>query len=223
MFWQFIKEIRTVLRKDASSGYNALEEEIPESEEDPFNDLGGSSNEQDPFSEDEGIEFRTTKNGVKFPLKEGESTKESCREFFKEKHNNKKAKITSKEEKQKKINSVKIDPQKDNILPELNKEEQEKLGVGNKKVRLKKSIFERNQKHNDVNKGDDNFIIGSGLYNPDMVLPAKSPNYHHFISHIGDNKNSIVLIDVVSNGEYLDIVHYYYTKDKGVRRIQKNH
>jgi len=56
-----------------------------------------------------------------------------------------------------------------------------------------------------------------------MVLPAKNPNYHHFISHIENNKNSIVLIDVVSDDEYLDIVHYYYTKDKGVKRIQKNH
>lgn len=132
------------------------------------------------------------------------------------------AEKTSNEEKQRKINSIKIDFSKDNIFPELNQEEREKLGTGNKKVRLKKSILERNQKHNDVNKGDDNLIIGNGLYNPDMVLPAKKANYHHFISHIEDDKNTIVLLDIVSSGEYLDIVHYYYTKDKGVKRIKKN-
>lgn len=129
---------------------------------------------------------------------------------------------TTQEEKEQKINSVNIDFTKDNILPELNKEEQELLGAGNKKVRIKKSILDRNKKHDDVNKGDDNYIIASGLYNPEMVLPAKSDNYFHFISHVGDDKNSIVLLDIVSEGEYLDVVHYYYTKDKGVRRIKKN-
>lgn len=49
-------EERTRLREDNNSGYNALSEEIETSELDPFNDLdddiGGSSNEQDPFSLD---------------------------------------------------------------------------------------------------------------------------------------------------------------------------
>ncbi|MCD7879752.1 MAG: DUF1073 domain-containing protein [Candidatus Gastranaerophilales bacterium] len=41
-------EVRGVLREDVNSGYNALSEEMEETEN-PFNDFGGSSNEQNPF------------------------------------------------------------------------------------------------------------------------------------------------------------------------------
>lgn len=41
-------EVRGVLREDVNSGYNALSEEMEETEN-PFNDFGGSSNGQSPF------------------------------------------------------------------------------------------------------------------------------------------------------------------------------
>ena len=44
------EEVRQTLRENEKSGYSALEEEMPESEENPFEDIGGS--EQSPFSED---------------------------------------------------------------------------------------------------------------------------------------------------------------------------
>ena len=111
------------------------------------------------------------------------------------------------------------------MFPELNKEEQDLLGVKDYPVRLKKSILERNQKHNDVNHGDDNYIIGSALYTPENVIPAKTPGYYHFIKQVNDDKNSIVLLDVNINekDKCLDIVHYFYTNNKGKRRIEKNH
>lgn len=46
------EEVRQTLRENEKAGYSALEEEMPESEENPFEDIGGSSNEQSPFSED---------------------------------------------------------------------------------------------------------------------------------------------------------------------------
>ncbi len=48
-------EVRSVLREDVNSGYNTLSEEMEGEpvENDPFADLlGGSSNEQNPFSSD---------------------------------------------------------------------------------------------------------------------------------------------------------------------------
>ena len=44
------EEVRTTLREDVNSGYNALSEEMPESEDFEF---GGSETSQSPFSEDE--------------------------------------------------------------------------------------------------------------------------------------------------------------------------
>lgn len=80
------EEVRSVLRNDVNSGYNALAEEMEGEEfegEDPF---GGSSNEQSPFSKDEEPQsWITTENGVHIPIEEGENKKEACKEFFKEK------------------------------------------------------------------------------------------------------------------------------------------
>lgn len=64
------EEIRTTLREDVNSGYNALEKEIPESEDFEF---GGSSNEQSPFSEDEEPQEWFTSNGAHIPIENGES------------------------------------------------------------------------------------------------------------------------------------------------------
>lgn len=38
------------------------------------------------LAKDEEKEFRTTENGVKFPIEKGKSVKESCEDFFAEKH-----------------------------------------------------------------------------------------------------------------------------------------
>lgn len=56
-------------------------------ENDPFADLiGGSSNEQNPFSIDEDPDdWITTKNGVHIPVDNGEGKKEACEEFFENK------------------------------------------------------------------------------------------------------------------------------------------
>ncbi|MCD7779465.1 MAG: hypothetical protein LUH05_02190 [Candidatus Gastranaerophilales bacterium] len=48
-------EVRGVLREDVNSGYNALSEEMEETEN-PFNDFGGSSNEQSPFKSEKSLD-----------------------------------------------------------------------------------------------------------------------------------------------------------------------
>ena len=206
-------EVRNVIREDINSGYNALSEEMEgePNEQDPFNDiLGGNSTEQAPFNLDEWEESKhPRKENGQFGKGSGNGEQENIK--------------TSNKEKERKIKSIKINPEKDNYFPELNKEEQNKLGVSNQQVRLKKSIYERNQKHNDVNKGKDEELIGKALYSPEEVIPGNKSGYFHLITRIKDNQNSLVLIDIDTNSNdgYIDIVHYYAVNDKNRKRTIK--
>jgi hypothetical protein len=76
-------EVRDNLITDPNSGYNEISGDAPE-DDFSFEDeqKGNGETQQNPFSVDEEPEFRTTKNGVKFPLVKGESVKESCKEHF---------------------------------------------------------------------------------------------------------------------------------------------
>lgn len=82
-------EVRDNVVKDANSGYNDIQGEgVNEEEEyslfEEPTDNGGSETPQDPFSMDDD-DWITTENGVHIPLGEGESNQEACQEFFEEK------------------------------------------------------------------------------------------------------------------------------------------
>ena len=70
-----------------------------------------------------------------------------------------------------KIASVHIDFDKDNILPELNDGDLEKVGSKvNKPVLLKKGVIDRNEKrHTDV-MPDTELVLKSALYSPSEVF-----------------------------------------------------
>ena len=209
-------EIRNVLREDTNSAFNALEGDAPNDpiDFDPDNDPDNDSFNDNAATGDE--------------WSETDHPRKPNGQFGEGGANINQSKETTQEEVKRKINSVKIDPQKDNFFPELNKEEQIKLGVDNQKIRLKKSIYERNQKHNDVNMGNDEELIGKALYSPEEVVPGNKEGYYHLITRIKDNNNSLVLIDIDTNSNdgYIDIVHYYALNDKNRRRTirkgQKN-
>ncbi len=79
------EEARANLIKDPDSGFNDITDELPEGEfnfSDEEENNGGSSNEQNPFDQAMDDDWRTTENGVHFPLKNGESNKKACNEFF---------------------------------------------------------------------------------------------------------------------------------------------
>ena len=78
------EEVRQTLRENDKSGYSALEEEMPENEENPFEDIGGSSNEQNPFSEDEEPKDWFTSNGAHIPIENGESENKSFEKTIKQ-------------------------------------------------------------------------------------------------------------------------------------------
>jgi len=122
---------------------------------------------------------------------------------------------TSDEDKQKKIDSVNIDFSRDNILPELNKEDLEELGKENKPVLLKKNIIDKNtERHPEVTGDDYSKIIGQSLYKPDLVVPGHSEKpYFNFVSRIGDNKNTVVLLELADVKNNYEIVNLHWSYD----------
>lgn len=89
------EEARNNLIKDPDSGFNDINDELPEGENEPsfFDDEeqeGNGNTSQNPFSMDEDTEWRSTEKGVPFPLKKGESIKESCKEHFEDKEQHEK-------------------------------------------------------------------------------------------------------------------------------------
>lgn len=129
----------------------------------------------------------------------------------------------------KKIESIHIDFDKDNILPELNNETVEKLGTKeNKKVLLKKSIIDRNFKeHNDLTREDFEQIINQALYDSPEVFPAnsKKPDYYHLASIVettskGKPEIGLVLIDIDNQKDNFEIVHAHYVRKRSYNRLK---
>lgn len=121
-----------------------------------------------------------------------------------------------------KIASVHIDFDKDNILPELNDEDLQKIGSNvNKPVLLKKNIIDRNAiKHNDLTPEDSQKIIAQSLYSDKKeIIPSKykdKPNYFSFATIVrysnkdGQAVYGVTLLDVDSKKEAFEIVHWHY-------------
>jgi hypothetical protein len=126
--------------------------------------------------------------------------------------------VTSDAEKQRKAESVKIDPNRDvNELPRLNKEDLKTLGKEDKPVFLHRRVIE---KHPEVSAEDAPMILGNSLYRPEAVLPGNpDKSYFNFITRIGEDKSSVVLLDVEDKKEGFEVVNFHYLKDR--TRAQK--
>lgn len=122
-----------------------------------------------------------------------------------------------------KIRKVKIDFSKDNILPELNEEDVEELGVKSKPVLLKKSIIDRNlSQHPEVSKDDYEMLTATALYNADAIIPGNAEKpYYNFIARVSDKKSSVVLLEVADNKDNFEIVHLHWAKDKQRRTLER--
>jgi len=130
---------------------------------------------------------------------------------------------TSEAEKQKKIDSVKIDFSKDNTLPGLNKEDLKELGKESKPVLLKKSIIDRNlRQHPDVKREDYDRIIGQALYNSDERFGGRrhhNPDYMNFIK-FGEERAALTLLELADMKKYYEIVHVFEPRNKSVARMK---
>lgn len=127
-----------------------------------------------------------------------------------------------------KIASVHIDFDKDNILPELDKNSLKIMGAEKSKpVLLKKSTIDRNfQEHSDLTKEDFQSIIAQALYEPSEVFPANAEKpYWHFAKLIketskGHSKIGLALLDIDVNKESFEVAHAHFVGAKGLVRAK---
>ena len=122
-----------------------------------------------------------------------------------------------------KIKSVKIDFNKDNILPELNSEDLEELGVESKPVRLKKNIIDLNKyRHPDISSEEAVSLIAQALYSPEYIVPGKREGSYLFISQSDGKDSPLVLLDIEQNEDgYFDIVHFFKVRERGKKALIK--
>lgn len=120
-----------------------------------------------------------------------------------------------------KMNAVNIDYTKDNILPEINKKEADELGVEILPIRLKQNSIEiHRSRHPEVDPKTENALLATALYAPDNTAAGKGKGYIHFAKHIGNNKNSLVLLDMEKTEDgFYDIVHYFFINDKKRKKV----
>ena len=130
--------------------------------------------------------------------------------------------MTTEEEKQKKIDSIHIDFEKDNILPELNAEDLTELGKDSKPVLLKKVIIERNLlRHPEIDKNEYDYLLGQALYNTPAYFAGLKENYINLVCKINDKDNSLVLIEMSENKINFEIIHLIKINDNNLRRMKK--
>lgn len=159
----------------------------------------------------------TTREGQHIYVDGDETPKEACARVYNEKEVNKK------------IASVKIDPSRDNILPELNEAALETMGLTeNKKVLVKKFSLERNaREHGDVKPEDYDFIIGNALYDPDKIVKGKNERgtYFTFVKKLRVSKkdgtpvHGVVLLDVDKTKDNFEVIHWHWVREKQLRSI----
>jgi hypothetical protein len=130
-------------------------------------------------------------------------------------------KIVSDAEKQRKIDSIKINFSGDTELPRLNAETLQELGIEDKPVLLKKGILEKNKKnHPEVDSSEYSYIIGRALYRPDAVIPGHNEKpYYNFISRTSEGKSAITLLDTGANS--YEVVNFHMISNRQRRQKEK--
>lgn len=211
------EESRARVIADPNSGYNGLPAEMPHNDLMEFGflnneeEIGSQLSEEQPEQAIDGWneEDHPRDDDGKFGSGGGKAKENSQKE--------EKADI------EEKINKVKIDFTKDNVLPELNAEDLEELGVESKPVLLKKTVIERNlQQHPDVAREDYRSMLASALYAPDAIIPGNADKpYYNFIARTSSEKNSVVLLEVANNKDNFEIVHLHWAKNKQRKSLER--
>lgn len=119
----------------------------------------------------------------------------------------------------KKMESVKIDFTRDNILPEINKEDADYLGIKVRPFRLKKEIIERQDIKHPLSDKKAQILLSCALYNPEYIGGERDNGCVNFITSLRHNRNPLVLVDVKESEDgYYDIVHYYFLDEKSNKK-----
>ena len=115
-------------------------------------------------------------------------------------------------------------PSRNVALPAIPNNIASALGINERPVIIKKNIFEKNRDtHEELSPEDSRAILINALYNTNLYgqsKPVSRPSYRVAIQ-IGDDKNSVVVIDVYQNKDKVEIVGWRYINEKGLERLKK--
>ena len=119
-----------------------------------------------------------------------------------------------------------LHPTRNVELPSLPKKIADAIGTEGKPVVIKKNIFERNyMRHKDVTPELSKIIFKSALYNPDLYgqNQKKTRPYNWVLINTKDEKgnNRTVLLEVNPNKDNVEIVHWHFIDERGLKKIRK--
>ena len=119
-----------------------------------------------------------------------------------------------------------LHPTRNVELPSLPKKIADAIGTEGKPVVIKKNIFERNyMRHKDVTPELSKVIFKSALYNPDLYgqNQKKTRPYNWVLINTKDEKgnNRTVLLEVNPNKDNVEIVHWHFIDERGLKKIRK--
>lgn len=119
-----------------------------------------------------------------------------------------------------------LHPTRNVELPSLPKKIADAIGTEGKPVVIKKNIFERNyMRHKDVTPELSKVIFKSALYNPDLYgqNQKKTRPYNWVLISTKDEKgnNRTVLLEVNPNKDNVEIVHWHFIDERGLKKIKK--
>lgn len=119
-----------------------------------------------------------------------------------------------------------LHPTRNVELPSLPKKIADVIGTEGKPVVIKKNIFERNyMRHKDVTPELSKVIFKSALYNPDLYgqNQKKTRPYNWVLINTKDEKgnNRTVLLEVNPNKDNVEIVHWHFIDERGLKKIKK--
>jgi site-specific DNA-cytosine methylase len=119
-----------------------------------------------------------------------------------------------------------LHPTRNVELPSLPKKIADAIGTEGKPVVIKKNIFERNyMRHKDVTPELSKVIFKSALYDPDLYgqNQKKTRPYNWVLINTKDEKgnNRTVLLEVNPNKDNVEIVHWHFIDERGLKKIKK--
>ena len=119
-----------------------------------------------------------------------------------------------------------LHPTRNVELPSLPKKIADAIGTEGKPVVIKKNIFERNyMRHKDVTPELSKKIFKSALYNPDLYgqNQKKTRPYNWVLINTKDEKgnNRTVLLEVNPNKVNVEIVHWHFIDERGLKKNKK--
>lgn len=172
-----------------------------------------------------------TINGAHVPIEDGKpqfsgNKQELVKRLKRIADKKNKPKMTAEE----KIASVHIDFDKDNILPELNEDALQEIGLTeNKPVLVKMSTIKRNaEAHPEVNAQEIDRLIGEALYSPQYLFKGnKEKPYYSFAKPMkisrkdGSQIYGMVLLDVDNKKDNFEVVHWHWVRERNFKGYKK--